>query len=172
MEYSVEYSKRKNITISVKGGVLVVKAPHKTSREAIEKVLMQHRRWIETHLERAKERARLESELDGERISELKRAAREYLTPLTAYYASIMGVRYGRISISSARTRFGSCSSRGNISYSYRLMLYPDDAIRYVVVHELAHIREMNHSARFYSIVASVFPDYERRRALLKKVPK
>ena len=79
-----------------------------------------------------------------------------------------MNLQYGRITITSAKTRFGSCSSEGNIAFSYRLMLYPEAAIDYVVVHELAHRREMNHSAAFYKIIASVLPDYKYRNALLK----
>ena len=169
MEYSIEYSKRKNITISVKGGTLVVKAPHRTSREAIERVLEQHRRWISTHLPRAKARAELEDTLAEEEVKRLRKRAREYLSTLAAYYAEIMGVKYGKIRISSAKGRFGSCSSCGNISFSYRLMLYPDEAIRYVVVHELAHLLELNHSPRFYQIVASVMPDYKERQRILKK---
>ena len=80
-----------------------------------------------------------------------------------------MGIKYGRITIASAKTRFGSCSSKGNISYSYRLMMYPEEAIDYVVVHELAHRIEMNHSPRFYAIVERILPDYKKRRKLLKE---
>ena len=79
-----------------------------------------------------------------------------------------MGVKYGRITITSAKKRFGSCSSQGNISFSYRLMLYPEAAREYVVVHELAHLKVMNHSKDFYDVVASVLPDYKNRRRLLK----
>ena len=80
-----------------------------------------------------------------------------------------MGLKYGRIAITSAKTRFGSCSSKGNLSFSYLLMLYPDSAIDYVVVHELAHLKEMNHSPRFYKIIEEVLPDYKERKKLLKK---
>ena len=90
------------------------------------------------------------------------------LTAKTAYYAKIMGLSYGRITITSAKTRFGSCSSKGNISFSYLLMLYPDEAIDYVVVHELAHLVEMNHSSAFYKIVENILPDYKNRQKLLK----
>ena len=79
-----------------------------------------------------------------------------------------MNLQYGRITITSAKTRFGSCSSKGNISYSYRLMLYPEEAREYVVVHELAHLLEMNHSKRFYAVVEKYLPDYKLRRRLLK----
>jgi predicted metal-dependent hydrolase len=79
-----------------------------------------------------------------------------------------VGLKYGRITITGAKNRFGSCSSKGNIAFSYRLMLYPEAAIDYVVVHELAHLLEMNHSPAFYKIVESVMPDYKERRKLLK----
>ena len=79
-----------------------------------------------------------------------------------------MGLKYGRITITSAQKRFGSCNSNGNICFSYRLMLYPESAREYVIVHELAHLKEMNHSKAFYAIIASVLPDYKHRRKLLK----
>ena len=79
-----------------------------------------------------------------------------------------MNLKYGRITITSAKTRFGSCSSKGNISFSYRLMLYPRELVDYVIVHELAHLSEMNHSDRFYRIIESVLPDYRERVKRLK----
>ena len=79
-----------------------------------------------------------------------------------------MNLKYGRITITSAKTRFGSCSSKGNISFSYRLMLYPRELVDYVIVHELAHLSEMNHSDRFYKIIESVLPDYRERVKRLK----
>ena len=79
-----------------------------------------------------------------------------------------MGTSYNRVTVTSARTRFGSCSAKGNISYSYRLMLYPEPAIDYVVVHELAHTLEMNHSPRFWAVVEKYMPDYKERKKLLK----
>ena len=79
-----------------------------------------------------------------------------------------MGLKYSRITITGAKTRFGSCSSKGNISFSYRLMLYPEAAREYVVIHELAHLLEMNHSKRFYAIIEKYIPDYKERKKLLK----
>ena len=106
--------------------------------------------------------------LTDEKIAELKRSARTYLEAKTKYFANIMGLKYGRITITSAKTRFGSCSSKGNISYSYLLMTYPEAAREYVVVHELAHLVHMNHSAAFYALVERYMPDYKARRKLLK----
>ena len=90
------------------------------------------------------------------------------LSAKAEYYSALMGVDFGRISIMSAKTRFGSCSSKGNIAFSYRLMLYPEAAVDYVVVHELAHRKEMNHSKAFYKIVEDILPDYKERRKLLR----
>ncbi len=168
MKYTLELSKRRTISISVKGGELLVKAPTGTSVERIEAVVLKHKKWIEKHISIEKERAKIDAALTEGEIAALKRAARTYLSEKTKYYSEIMGLKYGRITITSAKTRFGSCSQKGNISYSYRLMLYPEAAREYVVVHELAHLVEMNHSPRFYAIVEKYLPDYKARRKLLK----
>ena len=86
-----------------------------------------------------------------------------------AHYAAIMGVVPTGIKITSAKTRFGSCSSKNSLCFSLYLMAYPDRAIDYVVVHELAHIRQKNHSPAFYAEVAKVMPDYKERVKLLKQ---
>ena len=94
--------------------------------------------------------------------------ARIYFSEKLEYYSRIMGLKYSRMTITSAKKRFGSCSSKASISFSYRLMLYPEAAREYVIVHELAHLKEMNHSKKFYEIIASVLPDYKYRKRLLK----
>lgn len=88
------------------------------------------------------------------------------------YYSEKMGLYPASVKITSAATRFGSCSGKNSICFSYRLMLYPPEAVDYVVVHELAHIKEKNHSARFYALVERYMPDYREREKLLKKTPK
>ena len=108
------------------------------------------------------------AQMTPEQIKELRETARAYLVAKTKIYADTMGLKYGRITITSAKTRFGSCSSKGNLAFSYRLMLYPEAAVDYVVVHELAHLVEMNHSPAFYKVVADVMPDYKERAKLLK----
>ena len=168
MKYKLELSKRRSISISVRGGELLVKAPIGTSIERIEAVIQKHHKWIETHIAIAQKRALQDAALTDEKIAELKRSARTYLVEKTKHYSQIIGLKYGRITITSAKTRFGSCSSKGNISYSYRLMLYPEAAREYVVVHELAHLVHMNHSRAFYSLVERYLPDYKARRKLLK----
>ena len=167
MDYKLIYSDRKSISASVKGGVLTVRAPRGVKPSVIESFLLKHRAWIDKHLEKARKKEDLFSALSEEEIKKLKKEARVYLIQKMEYFSNIMGLRYGRITITSAKTRFGSCSSEGNISFSYRLMLYPEAAREYVVVHELAHLVEMNHSERFYKIVEAILPDYKRRKALL-----
>ena len=169
MDYTVNYSKRKTVSLCVKDGKLVVKAPIGTPKALIEKILDSHKSWIEKTVNKQKERNEKFDSLTEENIDFLRRYAKTVLPAKTEYYAKIMGLKYGRITITSAKTRFGSCSSNGNISYSYRLMLYPDAAVDYVVVHELAHLVEMNHSPKFYTIIEKVLPDYKERRKLLKK---
>lgn len=166
--YKIEYWNKRKIQLSVKGGELKVLAPRGTKNEVIENLVEKHKRWIKNHLEYAKKKDLIEGELSDGEILKLRRRAREYISKRAEYYSNIMKLKYGRITITSAKTRFGSCSSKGNLSFSYRLMLYPDDLVDYVIVHELAHLLEMNHSERFYKIIESVLPDYKERIRRLK----
>lgn len=168
MDYKVVYSSRKTISLCIKDEGLVVRAPFRTSEKKIEEIVLKHSAWIEKHLAKRKSRLDKEEMLTDSEVRDIKKRAKIVLGNKTAYYAEIMGLKYGRMTITSAKTRFGSCSSKGNISYSYRLMLYPEAAIDYVVVHELAHLVEMNHSPAFYEVVRTVLPDYKERKKLLR----
>ena len=168
MEYKIIYSARKTIAISIVDCELVVKAPYKTSKQTIEKVLLKHTGWIDKHMQSQLEKKNLTEGINADKIKQLKKDARKYFLEKTDYFANIMNLKYSRITITSAAKRFGSCSSKGAICYSYRLMLYPEAAREYVIVHELAHLRIMNHSREFYSIIEGVLPDYKERKRLLK----
>ena len=167
MVYSVIYSKRKTVAIGVKDGVVVVRAPRGMKIERIEYYLDKHSRWIEKQIERSKSAAEKTKELSKSAILDLKKSAKQYFGVKTREMAGIMGLNCGRITITSAQHRYGSCSAAGNICFSYRLMLYPEAAREYVIVHELAHLVEMNHSSAFYSIVKRYMPDYKERKKLL-----
>lgn len=104
-----------------------------------------------------------------ERRKTLTPLARAKITERTDYYAQLMDVSYGRISIRAQRTRWGSCSSKGNLNFNFLLVLMPDEILDYVVVHELCHRKEMNHSAAFWAEVAKVMPDYVERRKWLRE---
>ena len=169
MKYSVIYSDRKTVTLTVKDGDVIIKAPRKIKKRELVKIIEKHREWIAKALEREKQKREKYENLTEAEIKVLKKEAKKYLSEKCEYFASIMGLSYNRITITSAKTRFGSCSSSKNISFSYRLMLYPEPAREYVVVHELAHLKEMNHSPNFYAIIEKILPDYKERKKLLKK---
>ena len=98
-----------------------------------------------------------------------KNSSRKLIEQRAAYYAAKMGIAYGRISMRNQKTRWGSCSSDGNLNFNCRLLYVPLELLDYVVVHELAHRRHMNHSAEFWKEVEKYLPDYKERKARLKQ---
>lgn len=170
MEYELIRSGRRTLALEVRtDGTLVVRAPYLCSEKKIEGFLTAHTDWIEKARRRVAARAEAHPEPTEEEIKRLKKAAREQLPPKVAHYAALLGVQPTAVRITSARTRFGSCSGKNAISFSWRLMQYPDEAVDYVVVHELCHILHHDHSPRFYEQVARVLPDYKARAKILKK---
>ena len=132
------------------------------AEDEIQRIIESHRAWISC--ERAKQRPRLR--FDPRDISEVdaRRAARELVTMLAEEEAQELGVEYKRIEIRDQRTRWGSCSTRGTLSFNWRLVLAPFDVLDYVVVHELCHLREPNHSSRFWRLVEARRPDWRTHR--------
>lgn len=168
MDYEIKYSDRRTVTIKVRNAKLRVLAPIGTDKAIIDELIYRHRKWISAKIESQIKREAQTSDMTDKDIAAMKAAARIYLRELVERYARLMGAEYNRITITSAVGRFGSCSGEKNLSFSYRLMLYPEAAREYVVVHELAHTFEMNHSDRFYAIVEKTLPDYKERKKLLK----
>ena len=168
MEYEIIRSARRTVTISIKEGKVILRAPLRLTDKEAKKIVDSHQKWINDKLLEFSKRQENEKKLTEQEIIYLKREAKKYFKAQIEHYSKIMGLKYSRVSITSAKTRFGSCSSKGNISFSYRLMLYPESAREYVVVHELAHLLEMNHSKNFYAIVERYLPDYKERKKLLK----
>ena len=168
MEYNLIRSKRKTIELSINDELIpVVKAPQKMSISDIEAFVEKHRKWIEKHINLKKERLEKYSVSKEDELM-LKEKALPYLSERTEHFAKIMGVKPTGIKITSAEKRFGSCSGKNSICYSWKLMLYPPEAIDYVVVHELAHIKYKNHSKEFYCFIEKFLPDYKKREKLLK----
>ena len=171
MQYNYELirSERKTLGLQVRDGRVIVRAPRRAAIEQIERFVREHEDWIARAIARqaAKQSAHPEPTA-GER-AEYIRLAKEILPQRTAFWSARMGLYPTQIRITSAQRRFGSCSSQGHICYSWRLMQYPPEAIDYVVVHELAHLKHMNHSPAFYALVAKYLPDHKARRALLRK---
>ena len=150
-------------------GQLTVRAPYYVPDEEIRRIVESESAWIERERIRQQKRREAHPEPDEDQRRALIQKAKTILPPKIAHYAALMGVQPTRITITGARTRFGSCSAKNALSFSWRLMQYPEEAIDYVVVHELAHIRHHNHSAAFYDFIASVMPDHKQRRALLRQ---
>ena len=164
--YTLIRSGRRSVSIEIApDGRVIVRAPHGASREEIERIVESKRRWIEGHLKKAA--PTLPKFTEGE-IQALADKALEIIPERVRYFAPLVGVGYGRVTIRNQRTRWGSCSSDGNLNFNCLLMLTPDHVVDYVVVHELCHRLEMNHSARFWAQVERVLPDYRESRDWLK----
>ena len=133
-----------------------------------------HRAWIEGKLKQWEAGRANRQVITDQMRQEGIAKAKEVIPRRVAYYAARMGLtgRYNRITIKEQKTRWGSCSTKGNLNFNWRLMLMPDRLLDYVVVHELAHLYEMNHSSRFWRIVEGQIPDYKERRELLNQLGK
>ena len=167
MDYTLIRSSRKTISIQLSpAGEVVVRAPNRMPKRDIERFLEEKRGWIEGHLSKLPE---VQPKLSEAELQTLARQAKEVLPEIAASYAPKVGVDYGRITIRAQRTRWGSCSAQGNLNFNCLLMLMPDDVMEYVVVHELCHRKEMNHSARFWAEVERVLPGYRESRRWLKE---
>lgn len=168
VEYRLIRSKRKTVAIQVTEDCeIIVRAPKKYPIEKIEEFIDEKSDWVQKAMERQKHRREGKLELTETDIKALKKIAKENLPPRVEHYEKLMGVKCEGIKITSAKKRFGSCNSKNMLCFSYILMLCPQEAIDYVIVHELAHTVYHNHSRDFYNFVAKVMPDYKRRDKLL-----
>lgn len=169
MEYQVIYAKRRSVSIRVTKDLKIeVRAPKGLSRDIIDGIVRKHAGWIEKRLEKIQSQPNVLYNPTTEEINILKEKTRDIVLPIVEKYAKIMGLEPAKVTITSAKQVFGSYTSKKHLNFSFRLALYPYDATEYVVVHELCHMREMNHSKKFWSLVETYLPDYKKRRRLLK----
>ena len=172
MEFEVIRSDRKTMGAQIKGNKLIIRAPLRATDEQINRFLLEHKQWIETHLAKAQAQQQARADvhkLTSDEIQALANRALEVIPQRVKYYAPLIGVTYGRITIRNQRSKWGSCSSKGNLNFNCLLMLTPPEVIDSVVVHELCHRKEMNHSDMFYAEVLRVFPDYWEQDKWLKE---
>lgn len=165
-------SGRKTIAICVNpDGRVVVRAPYGASQTQIQGFLNEKESWIKTVQNRMKEREENRETIVLSRQEERiwREKARSDLAARCARFSRSMGVSFQGIRINGAKTRWGSCSSRGFLNFTWRLMFLPEELIDYIVVHELSHRREMNHSPRFWRVVEETLPDYRQRRQALRE---
>lgn len=165
--YRLIRSKRRTLALELRpGGKVVVRAPRLLPRAVIDRFVAEREQWIEQKL------ATLpppRPEITPEQLAAWREQAAAYIPGRVAHYGALMGLCPTAVKITAARTRWGSCSAKGSLNFSCRLMGQSPAAIDYVVVHELCHLRHMNHSAAFWRLVASVLPDHKERAALLKQ---
>lgn len=174
-EYNVEVrrSKRKSAAIKITADMqIVVFVPLYVSDNEIERMVISKSKWIDEHMLKVQstidERSKLEK-ITFEQVKELADQAVEYIPKRVKYYAEKENFVYNKITIKNLVSRWGSCSTKGNLNFNCLLMLTPDYVIDYIVVHELCHLREMNHSEKFWAEVEKIMPDYQRAELWLKQ---
>ena len=172
--YTVIRSARRTEAIQIADGKVIVRVPAQMTGEETARFVQSHADWITRHLE--KERRKLQEEqqnpvkpLDEQELRELARRAARVIPERVRCFAPKVGVKVGRITIRNQTSRWGSCSAAGNLNFNCLLMLTPPEVIDSVVVHELCHRLQMNHSPAFYAEVRRVYPDYDRWHRWLKE---
>ena len=164
-------SNRKTLSIQLKSGEIIARAPLRIQDKEIYSFIESKKSWIEKNLAKIEEREKAISDVEPlteEEIKALAEKAKVIIAERVKYYAPMIGVTYNRITIRCQRTRWGSCSSKGNLNFNCLLALFPLEIIDSVVVHELCHRKHMNHSPQFYAEIEKVFPEYKRCNKWLK----
>ena len=180
MNVKIIRSNRKTLAIQINPDLSVtVRAPMYAPQSDIERILREKEGWIQKHIEKIREQEANKKEIQGEsveseyltneEIKKLADKALQYIPKRVSYFAKHIGVTYGKITSRNQKTRWGSCSSKGNLNFNCLLMLTPPEVIDYVIVHELCHRKEMNHSVAFWAEVEKVIPDYKEQVNLLKE---
>lgn len=182
MDYQLIRSRRRTIAVQVTEEGVVVRAPMRTSKREADAFVKKHEDWIQKHLALREERraqAQNAEKLSPADLRGLYQRAAGYIPERVRHYTSLLGESCGRVTIRCQRTRWGSCSTKRNLSFNCLLMLTPPEVIDSVVAHEVCHLREMNHGERFYDLVLSLCPDYkscdkwlkDNGRSLLDRLP-
>ena len=159
--YTLIRSDWTSIGIQITADGVVVRAPKRLPAAEIDRFVQSKRIWIEGHLSKIPDP---QPKFTHEEIEALAQKALAVIPDRVRHFAPIVGVTYGRITIRNQRSRWGSCSGKGNLNFNCLLMLTPSHVVDYVVVHELCHRLEMNHSPAFWAQVERVLPDYRKSR--------
>ena len=171
IQFNIIYSPRKTLSLEIKPDGFTIRAPKGIPRREINNFVKSKQSWIKKQLSKIQARQEALEQFPVFTMDEIRGLADKALVVIpekVKKYAPIVGVDYGRITIRNQRSRWGSCSSKGNLNFNCLLMLFSDEVIDYVVVHELCHRKHMNHSAAFYAEVERVFPEYRKCQKWLK----
>lgn len=165
--YRVIRSDRRTLAIQIlPDRTVVVRSPRLIPQDRIRAFVDSKTDWIYKH---SKPKAFTCQKLSWEELSRLKDRTASLIQQRLHFFAPLVGVTYGRVTIRHQRTRWGSCSAKGNLNFNCLLALTPPEVLDYVVVHELCHLRELNHSSHFWAAVERVLPDYAASRKWLKE---
>ena len=175
MDFNVQVirSQRKTLALQINSeGQVIARAPMHMKQNEIERFIQEKAQWIEKHLKkRLLEQTALQEQgrFTEEEMKKLVNLATAVIPQKVSYYARLLHVTYGRITIRNQKTRWGSCTKEGNLNFNCLLMMAPPEVLDYVVIHELCHRLEMNHSSKFWSKVEQAMPDYKKYRKWLKE---
>ncbi len=168
LRYTLIRSSRKTVAVQITPeGEILLRCPRRLSEKQAREFLERKRPWIEGHL------AKLQAvppcpPFTGEELREMAERLAPVLKARVEYFSPLVGVRYGRLTIRSQKTRWGSCSGKGNLNFNCLLALAPPEVLDYIVVHELCHRKELNHSPAFWEEVGKVLPGYKVQQQWLK----
>ena len=173
IKYNVIKSKRNTICLEVKKDcTVVVRCPLSTLDKDIKAIFIRKENWIKSNIKKIKEIKNIYktegNKLTYEQIANIMCRAKKVIPNKVHMYAQLLGVSFNSIRIKKQKTCWGSCSQKGNLNFNCLLMLMPERVIDYVIVHELCHRKEMNHSYRFWNEVKVILPDYKCDRKWLK----
>ena len=154
IEYEIQYSKIKNIYIQIRNGKVIIKMPKRIPKKEIEKIIQQKSGWIQKNLEKESKRKEKTPLYTQE---EFKQIIEKYFNELIKE----TGLSPNKITIKQIKSAWGTCSSRKNITINAQLIKYSENAIKYVILHELCHLKYMNHSKEFWNLVEKYMPNYK-----------
>lgn len=166
-EFEIIRSSRKTVSLEVtREGKALVRAPMRMKRADIEDFVRRNSEWLISRIER-RERKNARENVSDAKKAELTALAKVIIPQKVEYFAKIMNVEPTSVKVTNAAARWGSCSGKNSLCFSWRLMLYPEKAVDYVVIHELSHILHHNHSREFWQTVAKYMPDYKTAEQML-----
>ena len=166
IEYTIRKHRRaKRLKIAIScGGNCMVTLPWRMGLWNAEKFIKQNSQWVLEKMKAMKKigSKSLFSSQNNKEYQKLKEYAREFVAERLEKFAGIYGFKYGNVAIRNQRTRWGSCSKKGNLNFNYKIVLLPEKHANYIIVHELCHLKEFNHSRRFWELVAETIPEYKK----------
>ncbi len=173
IEYTLKMSERaRRMRLAVyRDGDFVVTAPRNIDENIIEKFILSKAQWVIDKIKRFKDNpVKIFTKGNYKEYREYKDEALALAEERIRYYNEVYGFSFNKITIKNQRTRWGSCSKKRNLNFNYKIALISQELSDYVIVHELCHLKEFNHSKEFWNIVGKTISDYSERRKKLRKI--